>query len=84
MVYGLLGMALAGALGAAGLKGAGRWVNAGMLVFLVAVFDELNQMSVPGRTGRPLDILADMAGFFLFAVVAGLYSLIAGVKRKGA
>ncbi|MDF9406797.1 VanZ family protein [Pelotomaculum isophthalicicum JI] len=74
VVYGLLGLAIDGALAAAGLKGCRRWIAAGLFVFLVAVLDEQNQMSVPGRTGRPLDVLVDLAGFFIFTLFTKPYT----------
>lgn len=81
VLYGALGLTLASALGATGLKGAVRWPAAGFLLLLVASLDEWGQLSVPGRTGRVLDVLADLIGFFLFAAGAGLCSLVARIKK---
>jgi len=67
-----------------GMRGFRRWLVSGVLVLLVASLDEWRQLSVPGRMGRVLDVLADFAGFFLFAAVSGFYRLAAGAKRKGA
>jgi len=80
LLYGVLGLALSGALGVAGLKVVRRWLVAGMLVALVAFLDEWHQLTVPGRTGRAADVLLDLAGFLFLASVADLCSLVVGTK----
>lgn len=61
-VYGALGLALAAALGALGVSSARRWALALLVLALVAALDEWHQTSVPGRTGRALDVLVDLGG----------------------
>ncbi len=84
VLYGVLGLALSGALGMARPKGVRRWLVAGMLVALAASLDEWHQLSVPGRTGRAADVLLDLAGFLFLASGAGLFRLVVGTKRKDA
>ncbi|MFZ5597371.1 MAG: VanZ family protein [Bacillota bacterium] len=72
LLYGVLGLFLAGALRGAGLRGSLRWLAAGGLVALAGALDEWHQVSVSGRTGRPGDVLIDLGGFALFAAAAVL------------
>ncbi len=72
LLYGALGMALAGALGGTGFGGRRRWMLAGVIVVLVATLDEWRQTFVPGRTGRAVDVLVDLAGFVLLAFLSRL------------
>ncbi len=62
MVYGALGLALVAALGGMWVSGTWRWVLALLALALVGVLDEWHQTSVPGRTGRAVDVLVDLAG----------------------
>ncbi|WP_334110906.1 VanZ family protein [Thermodesulfitimonas autotrophica] len=70
--YSLLGLLLAQALAASGLRGGARWLGAAGLLLVVAAGDEHHQLAVPGRTGRLLDVLIDLAGFGLLAGIAWL------------
>ncbi|MCL6612426.1 MAG: VanZ family protein [Peptococcaceae bacterium] len=83
-IYGLLGLALAGALKARGLKGFGRWAAAAALVAAVAVLDEWNQQSVPGRTGRAADVFLDLAGFLFLGLAREACRLPLRLIRKKA
>jgi VanZ family protein len=49
-------------LGALLMHALQRWPSAFALGVLYAVTDELHQTFVPGRAGRPLDVLIDAAG----------------------
>lgn len=69
VIYGALGLLLAAALGGMGKK---RWFLAGMILILVAALDEWRQTFVPGRTGRVVDVLVDLAGFVLLAFLSRL------------
>lgn len=72
LLYGALGMALAAALGCTGFGSRRCWMLAGVIVVLVGVLDEWHQTFVPGRTGRAVDVLVDLAGFGLFALAASV------------
>ena len=74
ILYGVLGVALAAALSGAGFGGRRHWALAGLLVVLVGALDEWHQTFVPGRTGRAVDVLVDLAGY---AVMAFLFSYTA-------
>ena len=76
VIYGALGLSLAAALQGLNRK---RWFVAGMLLILVAALDEWHQTFVPGRTGRAVDVLVDLAGF---AVLAIFSRLALRVKRR--
>ncbi|WP_165613302.1 VanZ family protein [Desulfofundulus thermosubterraneus] len=67
VIYGALGLSLAAALGGTGSGGRRHWMLAGVIVVLVAALDEWHQTFVPGRTGRALDVLVDLAGFVVLA-----------------
>jgi len=67
LLCGALGMALAAALGGTGSGGRRRWMLAGVIVILVGALDEWHQTFVPGRTGRAVDVLVDLAGFVVLA-----------------
>jgi VanZ family protein len=73
-LYGLLGLTLMVALNGRDKKR--PWL-AVLVLLLVAACDEWHQLSVPGRTGRLLDVLLDFGGFLLFITVFGL------LKRDG-
>ncbi|MGB9826428.1 MAG: VanZ family protein [Desulfofundulus sp.] len=67
VIYGALGLSLAAALDGAGSGGRRRWVLAGVILVLVAALDEWHQTLVPGRTGRAVDVLVDLAGYTVLA-----------------
>jgi VanZ family protein len=67
VIYGALGLSLAAALDGAGSGGRRRWMLAGVILVLVAALDEWHQTFVPGRTGRAVDVLVDLAGFVVLA-----------------
>ncbi len=50
------------------------------LALMWAIFDELHQMYVPGRTGQPLDVLIDFGGALLATVIVA--GIAWAVKRK--
>lgn len=75
LAYGVLGLLLVAALGAAGFGGAGMWLLTAAVLVVVAALDEQHQLGVPGRTGRVLDVLVDLAGFGLVAFLAWLAKL---------
>lgn len=82
-LYGMLGLALAWALG--GLRGGRRgwaWALAGLLVAAVAVADELHQRSIPGRSGRVVDVLVDLGGFVLASLGAWSVITLRGWRRS--
>jgi VanZ family protein len=81
-LYGALGLALAWALG--GMHGSRRgraWALAGLLVAAVALADELHQRSIPGRTGRVVDVMVDVAGFVLVSLGAWSFITLRGWRR---
>lgn len=77
LLYGVLGVALAAALNGAGFGNWRRWVLAGLLVVLVGALDEWHQAFVPGRTGRAVDVLVDLAGY---GVMAFLFSFAPRIR----
>lgn len=81
-IYGTLGLALSLALFCMGITGIRRWAIAGVLVALVGSLDEWHQLYVPGRTGRVIDVVLDLGGYFLFAVIAHLYKKMAETKKS--
>jgi VanZ family protein len=64
VIYGALGLSLAAALYGLNRK---RWFLAGVILVLVAALDEWHQTFVPGRTGRAVDVLVDLAGYAVLA-----------------
>lgn len=81
-IYGLLGLVLAYGLKTKGMEGFRRWLAAAVLVLVIAIFDEWNQQSVPGRTGREADVLLDMAGFLFLAMAWKICRLPLRLIRK--
>ncbi|SHJ68451.1 VanZ family protein [Desulfofundulus thermosubterraneus] len=69
VIYGALGLSLAAALERVNKR---RWFLAGMILVLVAALDEWHQTFVPGRTGRAVDVLVDLAGFVVLAFLSRL------------
>ena len=63
-------------LGALLLRAIGREVPAVALGIAYALTDEIHQAFVPGRQGRPLDVLIDAVG-----VLVGVYVLGRAVRR---
>ena len=58
-------------LGALLLRAVGRELPAATLGIAYAMTDEIHQTFVPGRQGRPLDVLIDAAGVLLGVYVVG-------------
>ncbi|WP_152946161.1 VanZ family protein [Desulfofundulus thermobenzoicus] len=79
VIYGALGLSLAAALDGAGSGGRRRWMLAGVIVILVGALDEWHQTFVPGRTGRAVDVLVDLAGF---VVLVFFFSLFVRFREK--
>ncbi len=77
VIYGALGLSLAAALERVGKR---RWFLAGMILVLVAALDEWHQTFVPGRTGRAVDVLVDLAGFVVLAFLSRLAVRL--IKRR--
>ncbi|NPV27293.1 MAG: VanZ family protein [Firmicutes bacterium] len=79
LVYGGLGLSLAGALAGMGRR---RWVWAGLLVAGVAVLDEWHQMSVAGRDGLVQDVVLDVAGYGGLVMLYLTYRAVGQVVQR--
>ncbi|MGI6453714.1 MAG: VanZ family protein [Syntrophomonadaceae bacterium] len=45
-----------------------RWMTIGIVVYLVALADEYNQLSIPDRTGCWADTLIDLSGYVMVSL----------------
>jgi VanZ family protein len=75
-LYGAFGIALADAFKGIARLGKKRFLFAGLVVVLVGAADEFHQTFVPGRTGRSVDVLVDLAGYLFFLLLVALASAL--------
>ncbi|MGQ9533581.1 MAG: VanZ family protein [Desulfotomaculales bacterium] len=79
VLYALLGLAVAVALGCWPSLRRVRWPVAALMVLAVGLVDEHVQGTTPGRTARGLDVLLDLGSFL---VAAALYAVFSGPVRR--
>ncbi|MEM3433206.1 MAG: VanZ family protein [Candidatus Methanomethyliaceae archaeon] len=79
VLYALLGLGVAGALGGRPALRRVRWPAAALVVLAVGFVDERVQGTTPGRTARGLDVLLDLGSFL---AAAALYALFSGPVRR--
>ncbi|HZK44073.1 MAG TPA: VanZ family protein [Syntrophomonadaceae bacterium] len=69
VLYGLLGLVFVWILIGRRFKGLLPWILAGGAVLLIAILDEVNQYYLVNRTGCIEDVLVDMSGYVIFAIL---------------
>ncbi|MBC7106915.1 MAG: VanZ family protein [Firmicutes bacterium] len=79
VLYGALGLAVAGALGYRPFLRRVRWLAAALVVLAVGLLDERVQGTTPGRTARGVDVLLDLGSFLM---AGALYAVFSGPVRR--
>lgn len=84
LAYGLLGLAFVWAWRGSGFDGWKAWINALVLLTIVAGWDEWNQFRGGVRTGCKEDVILDITGFLVVgSIFAFVRALISKLKYTG-
>ncbi|MGE5483878.1 MAG: VanZ family protein [Ignavibacteriales bacterium] len=82
VIYAALGLSFGYAIQPWGLTPWRRWLLSTLVVVCTGALDELNQTTVPGRTGLPLDVMIDLCGFAAASVIQVAFAGYLGTRRE--
>lgn len=81
--YAVLGVLACGLFRARGRETGRRALPAALIVALVPVVDECIQLGVPGRSGKPTDVIIDLSGLLVGSIASSVVSRLRSQRSSG-